>query len=580
MSGTDWDLIIRNGTIVDGSGSKPFVADVAITDGVISAIGEIDGSAAQEIDAAGLLVTPGFVDIHTHYDGQATWDEQMTPSSWHGITTAVMGNCGVGFAPCKKEDQDRLVELMEGIEDIPGVVLTEGLSWNWETFPEFMDAVAARPRDIDLAAQVPHAAMRVYVMGERATKLEPANDDDIARMATLAREAVEAGALGFSTSRTINHRTKKGDPTPTLKATEAELTGIANALKDAGSGVLQFVTDFRDPDEELAMLQRIVAASGRPLSVSLAQADKVPELWRQVLAWLDEAEKNGLKILAQVAGRPVGIMMGLNVTLHPFRTCPTYKPLAHIPLSDRLVELKKPEVKAAILQEFADGLYSRDIADFTRLDKTFLLGNPPDYEQPADQSIAARAERNGVTPAEQAYDSLLEDGGHALLYLPFLNYSEFSLEPSLEMMKNPNTVLGLGDGGAHLGLICDASFSTHMLTHWTRDRTRGAQLPVETVVKWHTQDTARAVGLNDRGILAPGYKADINIIDHAGLRLHSPEMVRDLPADAGRLLQRANGYRYTIVSGQITYQNGEWTGAKPGKLVRGAQSAPSMAAAE
>lgn len=580
MAAEQWDLIIRNGTVVDGSGGAPFQADVAIADGIVGAIGEANGTAAHEIDATGLLVTPGFVDIHTHYDGQATWDDQMTPSSWHGVTTAVMGNCGVGFAPCKKEDQDRLVELMEGIEDIPGVVLTEGLSWDWETFPQFMDAVAARPRDIDLAAQVPHAAMRVYVMGERATKLEPANDDDIARMAELAGEAVKAGALGFSTSRTINHRTKKGDPTPTLKATEAELTGIANALKDAGTGVLQFVTDFRDPEEELAMLQRIVTASGRPLSVSLAQADKVPHLWRQVLDWLTEAEKQGLKILAQVAGRPVGIMMGLNVTLHPFRTCPSYKPLAHMPLAERVAELKKPEVKAAILDDFANGLYSREIADFTRLDKTFLLGNPPDYEQPADQSIAAKAERAGVSAAAQAYDCLLEDDGHALLYLPFLNYADFNLEPSLEMMNHPATVLGLGDGGAHLGLICDASFSTHMLTHWTRDRTRGDKLPVETVVKWHTHDTAQAVGLQDRGLLAPGYKADINIIDHGALRLHSPEMVRDLPADAGRLLQRVDGYRYTIVSGQITYRDGEWTGAKPGQLVRGAQSAPHRDAAE
>jgi N-acyl-D-aspartate/D-glutamate deacylase len=574
MARRRWHLVVRRGTLVDGTGGSPFEGDVAITGGRIAQVGRVDGAGDVELDAHGLLVTPGFVDIHTHYDGQATWDDRIAPSSWHGVTTAVMGNCGVGFAPCRRDDRSLLVKLMEGVEDIPGVVLTEGLSWSWETFPEFLDAVAARPHDIDVAAQLPHAPLRVYVMGERAARLERATPDEIARMAELAREAMDAGALGFSSSRTVNHRTSEGKPTPTLRAAEDELLGIAKGLQAASAGVLQFVSDFRESDRELELLRNVCRGSGRPLSVSLAQAEQAPDAWRAVLDWVRDGVAEGLALRAQVAGRPVGLMLGFDATLNPFVGCEHYRPLADLPLTDRLVELRKPAVRQALLDDVAAGRVKARTTAFLDFGKMFILGDPPDYEQDASRSIAARARRAGVSAAAFAYDRMLEDDGHALLYFPFLNYASGSLQPSLEMMEHPHSILGLGDGGAHLGTICDASFTTHMLTHWTRDRTRGRKLAVETVVAWHTRDTAHAVGLDDRGVLAPGYKADLNVIDYDGLRLSEPRMVSDLPAGGGRLLQRATGYRYAIVSGQVTYVDGEATGVLPGRLVRGAQAAP------
>ncbi|MDJ0788892.1 MAG: amidohydrolase family protein [Myxococcota bacterium] len=578
MSDPTPDLVIRNGNVVDGTGAPPFPADVAITNGIITRVGEVPERGAEEIDARGLLVTPGFVDIHTHYDGQATWDERMTPSSWHGVTTAVMGNCGVGFAPCRPEDHETLVKLMEGVEDIPGVVLSEGLSWDWETFPEFLQSIEARPKDIDVAAQLPHGPLRVYVMGERAANLEAATPEDIEQMATLAREAIAAGALGFSTSRTLNHRTSEGKPTPTLKAAKDELLGIALALRDAEGGVLQFVTDFKEGPVEMALLEDLCRQSGRPLSVSLAQAERVPDHWRGVLEWLRNGANQGLPMCAQVAGRPVGLMLGLEATLNPFIGCPSYRPLNGLTREEKVAALRQPETREAILTDVREGRVAPGIQALLDLEKTFLLGDPPDYEQPAEQSLAARARRADQDPHAFAYDRLLDDEGRALLYFPFLNYAEGSLDPSFEMMNDANTVLGLGDGGAHLGTICDASFSTHMLTHWTRDRTRGPKLPIETVVQWHTRDTARAVGLLDRGLLAPGYKADVNVIDYEGLTLRAPRMVRDLPADGRRLVQDAEGYRYAIVSGEITYRDGKPTGALPGRLVRGAKPEPTKGA--
>jgi len=575
MSTAPYDCVIRGGTLADGSGNQLREGDVAIRNGRIAAVGEVRDRGTEEIDARGMLITPGFVDIHTHYDGQATWDTRLTPSSWHGVTTAVIGNCGVGFAPCRPQDHDTLVRLMEGVEDIPGVVLAEGLPWNWESFPEFLDSLEGRGYDIDFATQLPHGALRVYVMGERGADREPANEDDIAAMARLAREAVEAGALGFSTSRTLNHRSSDGKPTPTLTAAEDELLGVALALGAAAKGVLQFVSDFTDAAEEMAMLRRLVEKSGRPLSVSLVQSDFSPDGWKRLLAWIDAAAGDGLPMRAQVAGRPVGLMLGLETTLNPFTTYPTWREVAALPLAEKVARMRDPVFRARLLADKPAGGRSMLGAMLQNFEKMFVLGDPPDYEQAPERSLAGRARARGTSGAEVAYEVLLENDGRGMLYFPFLNYAQNSLEPSLAMMKNPNTVLGLGDGGAHLGTICDASFSTHMLTHWTRDRRRGERVPVETAVKWHTHDTAAAVGLLDRGLLRTGYKADINVIDYDKLKLRPPRIVRDLPSGGRRLIQEAEGYRVAMVGGRVTYCDGVATDALPGRLIRGARPLPA-----
>ncbi|MFC3712147.1 amidohydrolase family protein [Sphingoaurantiacus capsulatus] len=564
-----YDLVIRGGTVVDGSGNERFDGDVAIRDGRIAAVGAFAGSGAEEIDARGRLVTPGFVDIHTHYDGQVTWDDRLQPSSWHGVTTVVMGNCGVGFAPCRADDRDRLIRLMEGVEDIPFPVLTEGLPWNWQDFPSYLDALAARRTDIDFAAQLPHAALRVNVMGERGTNREPASDADIAAMAAQAEAAMRAGALGFTTSRTLNHRTSDGQPTPTLTAAEDELQGIAQGLKRAGSGVLQFVTDFPDPLAEFGMMRRLVERSGRPLSFSLVQADRAPDAWKMLLGLLEAATADGLEMRAQVAGRPVGIMLGLELTLNPFSFHPSYREIAKLPLTERVAALRDPAFRARLLAEEAVGENPMARDTLTNFARMWLITTPPDYEQTAETTVAARAAHAGVSPAAYALDHLLSGDGRGMIYLPFLNYSNDSLVPALAMMQHKDTVLGLSDGGAHVGTICDGSFPTSMLVHWTRDRTRGPKLPLEWVIKAQSADTAAAVGLHDRGLLRPGYKADLNIIDYDRLTLHAPEVRFDLPAGGKRLVQRADGYAATIVSGQVTYRHGTATSALPGRLVRG-----------
>jgi N-acyl-D-aspartate/D-glutamate deacylase len=575
-----YDLVIRGGTVVDGSGEAPFDADVAVKDGRIAAVGQVNGRGAEEIDAHGKIVTPGFVDIHTHYDGQATWDRHMQPSAWHGVTTVVMGNCGVGFAPCRPEDHDRLVRLMEGVEDIPFPVLTEGLPWNWESFPDYLDSLAAQAFDVDIGAQLPHAALRVYVMGERGANREDATAADIAAMAAIAKRAMEAGALGFSTSRTLNHRTSDGQPTPTLTASEAELTGIAMGLAAAGKGALQFVSDFADPGEEFAMLRRIVEASGRPLSFSLVQNPREPEQYRFLLDRLAEATAAGLPMRAQVCGRPVGILFGFELTLNPFSQYPSYKEIAGLPFAERIARLRDPAFRAQLLAEGADRA-AGFAANMTRnWHIMFLMGEAPDYEQTPDRTIAALAAEAGVTPEELALDHMLSNDGKGMLYLPFLNYAHGSLDPSFEMLTHPDTVPGLSDGGAHVGMICDGSFPTSNLTHWTRDRTRGPKLALETMVRMQTLDTARAVGLFDRGVIAPGYRADLNVIDYENLTLKAPAVAHDLPAGGRRLVQRADGYVATIVAGQVTYRDGEPTGALPGRLLRGTQAAPAAMAAE
>jgi N-acyl-D-aspartate/D-glutamate deacylase len=566
-----YDLVIRNGVIFDGTGVAGVEGDVAIHDGVFAAIGRFDGAGAEEIDARGQIFTPGFVDIHTHYDGQATWDRHLTPSVWHGVTTAVMGNCGVGFAPCRPADHDLLIKLMEGVEDIPNAVLTEGLDWRWESFADYLDALERLPHDIDFAAQLPHGALRVYVMGERGARRDPATADDIAQMAALAEEAMRAGALGFSTSRTLNHRTADGDPTPTLTAAADELVGIAKGLGRAGRGVLQVVSDFADPQAETAMLARMVAESGRPLSFSLLQADRAPDAWRSQLAWLSASRAQGLDIKAQVCWRPVGLLLGLELTLNPFSAHPAYAKIAHRPFTERLAAMKTPEMRAALLAEQPSSQNPFVKAVLRNFAKMFPLSDPPDYEPTPDMSLGAQAARRGLTPEELAYEWTIAEGGKALILFPFLNYAADSLDPALAMMQHDGTVLGLGDGGAHVGMICDGSFPTSMLTHWTRDRTRGPKLPLEWVVRAQSRLTAEAAGLTDRGLIKVGMKADANVIDHARLTLRRPGVAYDLPAGGKRLVQKAEGYTATIVSGQIVARDGAATGALPGRLVRGAR---------
>jgi N-acyl-D-aspartate/D-glutamate deacylase len=571
---SEHDLIVRGGTVVDGTGADPRTADVAVRDGVVVEVGRVDGGAAREIDGDGLLVTPGFVDIHAHYDGQATWDDRLAPSSWHGVTTVVAGNCGVGFAPVRAEDQDRLIELMEGVEDIPGAALHEGLPWTWRSFPEFLDALGERRYDVDLAVHVPHAAVRLNVMGERGANREPAAPDDIAGMARLAREAVEAGAIGFSTSRTINHRTSRGEPTPTLTAEADELVGIARALGDAGAGVLQVVSDFNPVDDEFSIFRRMVEESGRPLSFSLAWPKG--DGWRRPLELLSEAREDGLPMAAQVAPRAVGLLLGLQCTLNPLMTNPVYREIARLPVDEQARTLADPGFKERVLaaatsQREEGKLGGRLITAFHRM---FELGDPPDYEPHPDTSVAARAKREGREPIELAYELLIADGGRSFLYVPSLNYGDGNLDAVGEMLAHPYTVPGLSDGGAHVGTICDASFPTTLLTHWGRDRDRGRmQLPF--LVQRHTSVTARTVGMLDRGVLAPGYRADINVIDFDNLTVHRPEMRHDLPAGGKRLVQAAEGYVATVVAGEVTYERGEAAGPLPGRLVRGATPAPT-----
>ena len=571
------DLIIKNGDIVDGTGSKAFKGDLGILNGTIVKIGEISDEAKNIIDASGSYVIPGFVDIHTHYDGQVTWSEELTPSSNHGVTTAVMGNCGVGFAPCRPEDKERLISLMEGVEDIPHPVLSEGLPWNWETFPEYLDSLSERQYDIDFAAQVPHGPLRVYVMGDRGANRETATPEDIEKMADLTSEAVKAGALGFSTSRTLNHQTAEGQPTPTLTAELDEMVGIAKGVQAAGSGVMQVVTDFKGNDNEFELLKEMAKQSGRPLSVSVAQHHRVTDGWRSILRTIERANSEGVKLTAQVCGRPIGVLFGLELTNNPFSAHPSFIEIKDLPLDEKLFKLRDEQFRKRLLAEapqVENNPFLRQA--HARYHDMYVMQENPDYEPPPSESIASQAMELGLNPLELCLDILTRGEGKDMIYYAFLNYGESSLDPAKEMMEHPNTILGLGDGGAHCGSICDGSFTTHMLTHWTRDRKRGEKLELPWVIKAHCRDTAKAVGLNDRGILAPGYRADINIVDLKKMQLRKPEVHFDLPAGGRRLMQYADGYVATIVNGVPIYLDGESTGARPGRLVRGSKPKPEF----
>ncbi|MFO1115456.1 MAG: amidohydrolase family protein [Beijerinckiaceae bacterium] len=565
-----YDLVIRNGSIADGSGGAIFEGDIAVSGGRIAAVGKVSGRGRDEIDARGKLVTPGFVDVHTHYDGQATWDSRLQPSSWHGCTTIIMGNCGVGFAPCRTPDHDRLVRLMEGVEDIPFPVLSRGLPWNWESYPDYLDALGRRSFDVDVGAQLPHAALRVFVMGERGANRDPATPDDIAAMRRLARAAIEAGALGFSTSRTLNHRDSAGNPTPTLTAAEDELTGIALALKDAGAGVLQFVSDFIDQEAEFALMRRLVEKSGRPLSFSLLQAPQAPDKWRLLLERVSEANAAGLNIRAQVASRPVGVLLGLDLTMNPFSKSKVFQEIAGLPLEARIAKLRDPALRKRLVDEEAstETMFARMALQNWK--NMFRMDGDFDYEPTPEMALESLAAKAGRKPQELAIEAMLEDEGRGMLYVPFLNYANYSLDPAREMLLHANSVPSLSDGGAHVGMICDGSFPTYNLVHWTRDRKRGARIALERMVAMQTADTAALVGLSDRGTIRAGLRADLNVIDYDRLSLARPVVAHDLPAGGRRLMQKANGYVATIVAGAVTYRDGEPTGALPGRLLRGA----------
>jgi N-acyl-D-aspartate/D-glutamate deacylase len=575
------DIVVRNGTIVDGTGQPAFEGDVAIVDGRVAAVGgEVDATLpadVEEIDATGLIVTPGWVDIHTHYDGQVTWDSVLAPSAWHGVTTLVMGNCGVGFAPVIPERRDWLIGLMEGVEDIPGTALAEGIEWSWETFPEYLDALEPRRWTVDVGSQIAHGAVRTYVMGDRGARNEPATPDDIAAMRTIVHDAIAAGALGFSTSRTIAHVAIDGEPVPGTFAAEDELFGIGGALGELGTGVFELAPmgaageDIVNPIKEVDWMCRLSAKIDRPVTFALIQVDSAPDLWRELMEASLAAADGGAQVWPQVAGRATGLLSGHHTTYSLFDVIPAYQALKRRALSPAELAdaLRDPTVRASIVE------WVPDDATAARLDNayknTYLLGDPPDYEPSPERSLAGMAAASGRTPIEVAYDAMLVDEGRGLLYIPILNYANGSLDAVHEMLLHPRAASGLADGGAHCGVICDASLPTFMLTHWTRDRTRGDTLPLEWVVKKQTHDTARLYGLGDRGTIEPGMLGDLNVIDYERLQLGNPYVTADLPAGGKRLLQQATGYVATIKSGEVTFADGKDTGARPGVLLRGAR---------
>jgi N-acyl-D-amino-acid deacylase len=568
------DIIIRGGTIVDGTGESPFKGDVAIDgDRIVEVAERIAGPARRELDATGMIVTPGWVDIHTHYDGQATWDPILAPSSWHGVTTAIMGNCGVGFAPVRPDAHKFLIELMEGVEDIPGVALTEGIEWKWERFPEYLDVLEAKKRAIDVGVHVPHAPVRAYVLGERCNTDYVPNAAEIAEMAELVREGVAAGALGFSTSRTLLHKDLKGVHMPGTFAGSDEMLALGLSMKGLKHGVFEMVSDHLGDDDEWAWVKDLASQTKLPVtlvatSASAYHGDKMYNI-------AEEARLQGMDIRPQIAGRPTGVLHGMQSNFHVFMGHPTYKSeVGDLPLDEKIAMMRRPDIRAALLTEesrIKQTLMGVKLSDL--LYQVFPLGETPDYEPNREQSVGGLAETAGVTPMEMMYDLLIRDGGRELFYQPLGGYNGYNFDFFRRNMEHPNVLFGLSDGGAHCGVIADAGMPTFILIHWARDRTKGAQFPLEFLVRKLSSDTARAYGLNDRGQLKPGMLADVNVIDFENLRLHRPEAVHDLPAGGKRLVQRVDGYRYTVKSGEVTFEDGQFTGALPGSLVRGGREA-------
>jgi N-acyl-D-amino-acid deacylase len=572
----NYDLVVRGGLVVDGSGDAPTQADVAVTGDRIVAIGSVEGTGATEIDAAGCIVTPGFVDVHTHYDGQVTWENTLAPSSDHGVTSVVMGNCGVGFAPARQDQHDLVVRLMEGVEDIPEVVMTTGVPWNWETFPEYLDALEQRHTDIDFAAQLPHSPLRVFVMGQRGAQLEPPSEDDLAEIRRITCEAVQAGALGVSTSRNFAHRFKSGQLAPSVSTEDAEVLALADGLRAAGTGVFQMVPNTNlSAADQFALLREVARRSGRPVSFTFMQAPHQPGAWKDTLADLEAARAEGLTIRGQVLPRPTGALLGLDLSLHPFALNPSFRPIADLPIEEKVRALREPELRRRLLAEQPE-----DPHDFFKYvvgdrEALYVLGDPPNYNPTPDQSIAARARAAGVDPLELIYDALLQRDGHEILYRPMGNSEGERFESAgRNLLDNERTVLGLGDGGAHYSMICDAAYPTYFLTYWVRDAAPDRRVPLPAAVRMLTREPAEAVGLLDRGLVSRGYKADLNVIDVDRLHLHAPYPSYDLPAGGRRLSQKSEGYVATVVSGTVTYRDGVSTGALPGRLVRGARAQP------
>ena len=574
------DLIIRGGTLVDGTGAAPVVGDIGVQGDRIVAVGKVEGPARREIDANGLVITPGWVDIHTHYDGQATWDAVMAPSSWHGVTTAIMGNCGVGFAPVRPGQQDFLIQLMEGVEDIPGAALAEGIDWKWETFPEYLDALEAKPRTIDVGVHVPHGSVRAYVLGDRCNTDYQPDAGEIAEMAGLVREGVAAGALGFSTSRTLLHKDIHGIHVPGTFAGSDEMLALGLSMKGLAHGVFEMVSDNLGDDDEWAWVKGFVEETGLPVTLVATSAGAYQG--NKMFNIAEESREKGMDIRPQIAGRPTGILNGLTSNFHIFMASPTWKSeLEGLALEDKVAAMARPEIRAALLSEDSPLIraatsspVSGQVAGLDGLLwRIFPLGERPNYEPDREGSVAGLAEAAGVSPVEMMYDLLVRDGGHELFYQPLGGYQTYNFDFFRKNMQHPNVLFGLSDGGAHCGVIADAGMPTFILTHWARDRVKGEQFPLEFLVRKLTSDTARAYGLNDRGRLEPGLLADLNVIDFKALRLFRPEAIYDLPAGGRRLVQRAEGYRYTIKSGQVTFEDGQHTGALPGGLVRGGREA-------
>jgi N-acyl-D-amino-acid deacylase len=580
-----YDLIIRNGTIVDGTGAPRFSGDVAVKDGLIAAVGTVHGDAAEEIDAAGKVVSPGWVDIHTHYDGQATWDQEMAPSSWHGVTTAVMGNCGVGFAPAAPERHEWLISLMEGVEDIPGTALAEGMTWDWETFPEYLDALEKMPRTIDLGTHVPHGAVRAYVLGDREQPGAVPTAEDIAQMSAIVEDGVRAGALGFSTSRTILHKSVDGELVPGTTATAEELIAIGRAMGRVGYGVFEMASDLRREWNEFEWMGALSRETGLPVTFAALQSIAKELPLDEQIATMRAENDNGANIVAQIALRGNGIIMAWQGTVHPFVFKPAWAEMAELPWEAKLAKLKDPQFKTRMLTEESVYPENSDVVDLYRIVTggwfiQFEMGSEFDYEPTQAESIMARAAAAGVEGNEYAYDLLMQDEGKGFIYFPILNYADGNLDFLEALQASDDTVNSLSDGGAHCGTICDAASPTFMLQHWVRDRKRGGRISLETAVKRQCHDTARLYGLDDRGVLAPGYLADINVIDLEAVKLGKPWLAFDLPAGGKRLLQKAQGYDFTIKNGTVTFKRGEWTGATPGGLIRGPQRAAMLEAAE